>query len=73
MSKARVAPLAGQTIPHLELLAALILARLVSRVQAALEPIVNVDDIFCWTDSMTTLCWIQGVDKGIQAIRGKSC
>ena len=63
MSKARVAPLARQTVPRLELLAALILARLVSRVQAALEPIVNVDDIFCWTDSMTTLCWIQGVDK----------
>ena len=54
MSKARVAPIARQTIPRLELLAALILARLVSRVQAALEPIVNVDDIFCWTDSMTT-------------------
>ena len=51
MSKARVAPLARQTIPRLELLAALILARLVSRVQAALEPIVNVDNIFCWTDS----------------------
>ena len=63
LSKARVAPLARQTIPRLELLPALILVRLVYRVQAALEPIINVDDIFCWTDSMTTLCWIQGVDK----------
>jgi hypothetical protein len=63
MSKSRVAPLARQTIPRLELLAALILARLVSRVQAALKPIVNIDGVLCWTDSMTTLCWIHGVDK----------
>ena len=63
VSKARVAPLAKQTLPRIELLAALILARLVSHVRTALKPIVNINDVFCWTDSMTTLCWIQGVDK----------
>ena len=29
-------------------------------------PIVNVDDIFRWTDSKTTLCWIQEVDKELK-------
>ena len=63
MSKTRVAPLAKQTIPRLELLAALILSRLVDRVCVALLPVINVDEVFCWTDSMTTLHWIKGVGR----------
>ena len=63
MSKTRVAPLAKQTIPRLELLAALILSRLVYRVRVALLPVIEVDEVFCWTDSMTTLHWIKGVGR----------
>ena len=59
MSKTRVAPLAKQTISRLELLAALILSRLVYRVRVALLPVIKVDEVFCWTDSMTTLHWIK--------------
>lgn len=43
MSKARVAPLARQIIPRLELLAALILSRLVTRVRTALLPIIQLE------------------------------
>ena len=43
MSKTRVAPLAKQTIPRLELLAALILSRLINRVRVALLPVIKVD------------------------------
>ena len=63
MSKTRVAPLKRSTIPRLELLAALILARLVVRVKEALQPVAQVNELFCWTDSMTTLHWIKGIDK----------
>ena len=63
MSKTRVAPLTKPTIPRLELLAALILARLVQRIREALQPIAQINEVFCWTGSMTTLHWIKGVDK----------
>lgn len=52
ISKARVAPLARQTILRFELLAALILSRLVPRVQTGLDPIVHIEDVFCWTESI---------------------
>ena len=63
MSKTRVAPLTKPTISRLELLAALILARLVQRIREALKPIAQINEVFCWTDSMTTLHWIKGVDR----------
>ena len=63
MSKTRVAPLAKQTIPRLELLAALILSRLVYRVRVVLLPVIKVDEVFCWTASMTTLHWITEVGR----------
>ena len=57
-SKTRVAPISKQTIPRLELLGALILARLVKTMLRAFKSI-KVDDVFLWTDSLTTLCWIK--------------
>ena len=42
-SKTRVAPLTGETIPRLELLGAVILARLMKRVADALSEILKVD------------------------------
>jgi len=63
MSKTRVAPLAKQTNPRLELLAALILPRLVDRVRVALLPVIKVHEVYCWTDSRTTLHWIKGVGR----------
>ena len=59
VSKTRVAPIKRQTIPRLELLGALILARLANKLKSLGTEI----PIVLWTDSMTTLCWIK--NKGI--------
>ena len=59
-SRSRVAPLKTQTIPRLELLGAVLLARLMVTVLEGLKGLV-IDNVYCWTDSMTVLCWIQNV------------
>ena len=62
-SKTRVAPLKQQTIPRLELLAALILARLATQIKTTLEQCLVVSRIRCWTDSKNVLYWIKGKNK----------
>lgn len=54
-SKSRVAPIKEQSIPRLELLGAVILARLCSKIKATIGEL----DTTYWVDSMTTLCWIK--------------
>ena len=55
-AKSRVAPLKRQTIPRLELLGTLILARLMEGLVSHLRGVIEV---YCWTDSMTVLLWIR--------------
>lgn len=55
VSKTRVAPIKRPTIPRLELLGALILARLTNKLKSLGTEI----PIVLWTDSMTTLFWIK--------------
>ena len=62
-SKARVAPLNKQTIPRLELLSALILARLITNVKQALESEMKIDKIAGWTDAKVSLYWIVQEEK----------
>ena len=62
-SKARLAPLKGETVPRLELMSALILSRLIITLSNALRSIVKVDDMYCWQDSQITLWWIYGITK----------
>ena len=45
-----------QTTPRLELLGATILSRLVYNI---LEVLPTRPQVYCWTDSMTVLCWIK--------------
>lgn len=62
-SKTRVAPVKKMTIPRLELLSALLLARLISTVRRALEQELQLENISCYTDSQVALCWITGLDR----------
>ena len=57
-SKARVAPLKPLTLPRLELLAALMCARLLEFVRDALQLPSDVS-YTCWTDSTVVLAWVK--------------
>ncbi|KRZ88518.1 hypothetical protein T08_9134 [Trichinella sp. T8] len=56
-SKTRVAPIRRLTLPRLELMGALVAARLVRSVQKMLG--LQVHGITCWCDRAVTLAWIQ--------------
>ena len=61
-SKTSVSPIKTQTIPRLELLSALLLARLVHNVTQALESEMSLPTPHGYSDSTVTLFWIQGVE-----------
>ena len=58
-----MSPLKVQTIPRLELLSALLLARLITNVIESLTPRYEMLAPMCFTDSQVTLFWVRGVDK----------
>ena len=59
-SRTRVAPLEAKITPRLELLGAVILSRLVTVYESALQGVMKVDKILCWVDSTAVLYWILG-------------
>ena len=58
-SKTRVVPVKKQSIPRLELLGAVILARLVNCIRKAITSLPVVPKVILWTDSYTVFCWIR--------------
>ena len=66
VSKTRVAPTQQLTIPRLELLSALLLARLITVVSDDLKLILPPFDLKCYTDSTVALYWIRGVEKDLK-------
>ena len=62
-SKIRVTPLKGETIPRLELMAALTLANLMTAVYKALACSVKIDAVFNWIDFQIVWWWINGESK----------
>ena len=63
VSKTRVAPLKTQSIPRLELLATLILSRLMQRTKDELGKVRKLERIICCTDAEIVLHWIQWKEK----------
>ena len=70
-SKTRVAPLTRQSIPRLELLSVVILARLVSSVKEALASQITIDKTHLWLDSKTAICWIKGSKEWKQFVQNR--
>ena len=70
-SKTRVAPLTRQSIPRLELLSGVILARLVSSVREALASQITIDKTHLWLDSKTAICWIKGSKEWKQFVQNR--
>ena len=68
-SKTRVAPLKELSIPRLELMSALMLARLMSNVETALSHQAGVKRSRLWLDSMTALHWIMNRGEWKQFVR----
>ena len=54
-SKSKVDPISGETIPRLELLSVLLVARLFTYVELVLREAIQIEKRFCWIDSMAAL------------------
>ena len=63
VAKTRVASIQPTTIPRLELLSALLLARLIATVTSAIGSTLPDVEIRCYTDSTVALYWIKGANK----------
>ena len=66
-SKSRVAPIKPTTIPRLELLGNLLLARLMNSVENAFKNKIEITRKYFWSDSQVTLNWILA-DKKVHEV-----
>jgi len=62
-SKTRVAPINNLTIPRLELLSALLVARLVQAISNSLAGTMSLQHPLCFLDSKVAYHWICGKEK----------
>lgn len=60
LAKSKVAPIRSRlTIPKLELSGAALLTRLLNHVHSSLNSVVDIVDVYAWTDSEIVLCWLR--------------
>ena len=71
-SKTRVAPAKKQSLPRLELLGLLILARLIISVRTALQHVVQFNRLTCWSDSLVALYWISRDKEWKQFVKNRA-
>ena len=62
-AKTRISPLKNETMPRLELMASLILARLITSVKNNLRECCKIESIHCWCDSQIVLYWLLNENK----------
>lgn len=67
-SKSRVSPPKQKSIPRLELCAATLLSKLVTRIIEILT--YQVDEVYLWTDSMIVLWWISAIAARLSTFVG---
>ena len=68
MAKARVAPLKPQTLPHLELTALELGARVASYL---VERLGDFRSIYLWTDNEISLFWVGNKESGLPYVRNR--
>lgn len=79
IAKSKVAPLKPMNVPHLELFAAALLARILEFTRESLK--LKAIKPYCWTDSTVALAWIQAhlsrwktfVSNRVADIQGDQC
>ena len=61
-AKSRVNPIKETSIPRLELMACVLLSKLLKVIKESLVDYV-IDEVYCWTDSMDCVWWINTISK----------
>ena len=61
IGKCCVAPVKLTTVPRLELLVCALLSKLVVSVKKTVTGLLNVQNVFCWSDSQISLWWFRQV------------
>ena len=59
------------TIHRLELLASVILSRLIATAKRALKSVIQIEDYCCWTDSKTAYYWIKNGKEHKQFVQNR--